>query len=49
MMRVAHKQHHLITTCEQDLDTTTRVGAITLHPIRSYSVNLYEQLLEVSV
>ena len=41
MMRVAHKQHHLITTCEQDMDTTTGAGEITPHPIRSYSVNLY--------
>jgi hypothetical protein len=31
MMRVAHKQHHLITTCEQDMDTTTSAGAITPH------------------
>ena len=40
MMRVAHKQHHWITTCEQDMDTTN-ASEITEHPIRSYSVNLY--------
>lgn len=41
MMRVAHKQHHWITTCEQDMDTTTSAGEIIQHPIRAYSVNLY--------
>jgi hypothetical protein len=41
MMRVAHKQHHLITTSEQDMDTTTSAGEITQHSIKSYAVNLY--------